>query len=191
MGVISGRGRAGARARRGGRVGHGRSPPGQPRPARPKLTAPFRIGHPAQPAGRCSWTRPGLPGDSCSDFTIAAAVGPISLLVISTDAGRRPARRPGVRPGRGVGRRDLWRNCRVRPDRDHECARGWWSPAGHCRRHLPVVARLADHPQRAGHGRGRRAPERAARRLPVDPGPDPYESDSRSCRSGRSSPAWR
>ena len=47
-------------------------------------------------------------------FTIAAAVGPISLLVIRRTAGRGPALRPRVRAGCRDGRRDVRRDRRVR-----------------------------------------------------------------------------
>ena len=111
-------------------------------------------------------------------FTIAAAVGPISLLVIRRTLAQGQLLRPGLRPGRRHGRRHVRGDRRVRPERDH--GRPGQRPAGPRpgRRRLPAVAGLADHPLRPDRGRDRhdRAP-RLRRRVPLDPRPDPGQPD--------------
>ena len=92
-------------------------------------------------------------------FTIAAAVGPISLLVIRRTLAEGRLVRPRLRARRRHRRRDVRRDRRVRPGRDHRRPRQRPAGARPGRRRLPALAGVADDPVSAdrggdGHRRG-------------------------------------
>ena len=119
-------------------------------------------------AGDCEMDLTPLGRGLVLGFTIAAAVGPITLLCIRRTLGEGRVVRAGVRPGCGHRRRHIRGDRSIRADRRDRLARRLAAAAGPRRRRLAAVARLEVAANRAGRGpRGPDAARRPDRRLPA------------------------